>query len=36
VDAGKFHTAGDRLHATDTRVIVEYLAERHGALGPHF
>jgi hypothetical protein len=36
VDADKFHTAGDRLHATDTRVIVEYLAERHGALVPHF
>jgi len=36
VDASRFHKAGDRLHSTDTRVIVEYLAERHGALGPHF
>jgi len=36
VDASRFHKAGDRLHATDTRVIVEYLAKRHGALGPHF
>ena len=36
VDAGRFHRAGDRLHATDTRVIVEYLAARYGALVPHF
>jgi hypothetical protein len=36
VDAGRFHRAGDRLHATDTRVIVEYLAARYGALAPHF
>jgi hypothetical protein len=36
VDADQFHKASDRLHATDARVIVEYLAKRHGALVPHF
>jgi len=27
---------GDRLHANDTRVIVEYLAERYGVLVAHY
>jgi hypothetical protein len=36
VDASRFHKAGDRLHATDTRVIVEYLAARYGVLVPHY
>jgi hypothetical protein len=36
VDPSRFHRAGDRLHSTDTRVIVEYLAARHGALVAHF
>jgi len=36
VDASRFHKAGDRLHSTDTRVIVEYLAARYGVLIPHY
>jgi len=36
VDASRFHKAGDRLHATDTRVIVEYLAARYRVLIPHY
>jgi hypothetical protein len=36
VDASRFHKAGDRLHATDTRVIAEYLAARYGAMVPHY
>ena len=36
VDAAKFHRSGDRLHSTDTKVIVDYLAARHGAMVAHF
>ena len=36
VDAARFHRFGDRLHSTDTKVIVEYLAERYGTLVAHF
>ena len=36
VNAEKFHRFGDRLHSTDTKVIVDYLAERYGALVAHF
>jgi hypothetical protein len=36
VDASKFHRFGDRLHATDTRVIVDYLTARYGAMVAHF
>jgi len=36
VDATRFHRFGDRLHSTDTKVIVEYLAARHGAMFAHF
>jgi|GEM_PF-59520 len=36
VDAARFQRFGDRLHTTDTRVIVDYLAERHGAMVAHF
>ena len=36
VDASRFHRVGDRLHANDTRVIVEYLAERYGVLVAHY
>lgn len=36
VDASRFHRFGDRLHSTDTRVIVDYLAERYGAMTAHF
>ena len=36
VDATKFHRFGDRLHATDTRVIVDYFSARYGALTAHF
>jgi hypothetical protein len=36
VDVSKFHRFGDRLHATDKKVIVDYLAARHGAMVAHF
>ena len=36
VDAAKFHRFGDRLHTSDTRVIVDYLTARYGALTAHF
>ena len=36
VDATKFHRSGERLHSTDTKVIVDYLAARHGAMVAHF
>jgi hypothetical protein len=36
VNAEKFHRFGDRLHSTDTKVIVDYLAERYGVLIAHF
>ena len=36
VDASRFYRAGDRLHTNDTKVIVDYLAERYGALVAHF
>jgi len=36
VDPAKFHRAGDRLHTTDTRLIVDYLAERYNVLIAHF
>ena len=36
VDASKFHRSGDRLHSTDTKVIVEYLTARYGAMVAHF
>ena len=36
VDESRFHRFGDRLHSTDTRVIVDYLAERYGAMTAHF
>ncbi|MFZ4723538.1 MAG: DUF3088 family protein [Phycisphaerales bacterium] len=36
VDPSRFHKAGNRLHATDTRVIAEYLAARYGAMVPHY
>jgi hypothetical protein len=36
VDASRFHRCGDRLHSTDTKAIVEYLAQRYGVLIAHF
>ena len=36
VDASRFYRVGDRLHANDTRVIVEYLADRYGVLIAHY
>jgi hypothetical protein len=36
VDALRFYCVGDRLHTNDTKVIVDYLAERYGALVAHF
>ena len=36
VNAEKFHRFGERLHSTDTKVIVDYLAERYGVLIAHF
>ena len=36
VEAARFHRFGDRLHSTDTRVIVDYLADRYGALVAHY
>ena len=36
VDATKFLRSGDRLHSTDTKVIVEYLTARYGAMVAHF
>ena len=36
VDASRFHRVGDRLHTYDTKVIVDYLAARYGALVAHF
>lgn len=36
VNPEKFHRFGERLHSTDTRVIVDYLTERYGAFVAHF
>ena len=36
VDAARFHRFGERLHSTDTKVIVDYLSTRHGAMVAHF
>jgi hypothetical protein len=36
VDAACFHHFGDRLHSTDTKVIVNYLTTRYGAMVAHF
>lgn len=36
VDEAKFHCFGDRLHSTDTKAIVDYLAARYGAMVAHF
>ena len=36
VDASRFHRFGDRLHSTDTRVIVDYLAARYGVMVAHY
>ena len=36
VDATKFHRFGDRLHSTDSKVIVHYLTTRYGAMVAHF
>jgi hypothetical protein len=36
VNAEKFHRFGERLHSTDTKAIVEYLAQRYGVLIAHF
>jgi hypothetical protein len=36
VDASRFHRHGDRLHTTDTKVIVNYLADRYGVMTAHF
>lgn len=36
VDPTRFHRAGDRLHSSDSRQIVEYLAEHYGAHVPHY
>ena len=36
VDASKFHRFGHRLHATDTKLIVDYLSARYGAMVANF
>jgi hypothetical protein len=36
VNVNRFHRCGERLHSTDTKVIVDYLAERYGAMVAHF
>lgn len=36
VDEAKFYRFGDRLHSTDTKVIVNYLTARYGAMVAHF
>jgi len=36
VDEAKFHRFGDRLHSTETKEIVDYLAARYGAMVAHF
>jgi hypothetical protein len=36
VNAEHFYRFGERLHTTDTKVIVDYLAERYGAMVAHF
>jgi hypothetical protein len=36
VDAARFHCFGERLHSTDTKVIVDYLSTRYGAMVAHF
>ncbi|MFN8739806.1 MAG: DUF3088 family protein [Pirellula sp.] len=36
VDPNRFHRHGEQLHSDDSRIIVDYLAERYGVQTAHF